>query len=76
MHPPHPRPQPGNQTQDGAPGTRLALHNIWTGVAPVGTCSQLGLELPATLIPGRKHSTPASFFFLCLFLSHLFTYLL
>lgn len=63
---PPPRPQPGNQTQDWAPGTRLALRNTWTGVAPVGTCSQLGLELPATLIPGRKHSalaTAASFFF-------------
>lgn len=48
-----PRRQPG--PQDWAPGTRLALRNIWTGVAPVGTCSQFGLELPATLIPGRKH---------------------
>lgn len=77
---PPPLSLPGNLTQTRALGTRLPLRNIWTGVAPVQTRSQLGLELPATLIPGRKHSTLASSSFphstLFPFLNHLFTYLL
>lgn len=76
---PHPHPPSGNQTQDRTLGTRLELRNIWTGLTPVQTRSQLRLELPATLIPEKKILRLSFFFFfslLFLFLNHQFTYLL